>query len=119
MKFFKKFFQTTEVIEVEKPVLATTTEQKAQLANLLHHPGFKYLLGSFQMEKAKLETLLKQQRHDTIRDVDALQLGIFWLGYAERKCRQAAGEVHDARRKASDQEIADFTSAHSAIELVG
>lgn len=81
--FFSSKKSTPKVIEVEVPRKAPlfSKEIKESLAALPGHPGFEYLLNRLKFEQAVLATKLKNERHESMRDVEFLQSGIFWTNW--------------------------------------
>lgn len=116
-----KTVEVPVVVELEPqkriPELDETTRQ-AVLA-LSTHPGFQYLLARLGVERAALESQLKRLRHSSIREVDALQLGIFWAGWLEDQLRRETRvQKSIPTKRLNPEEDSAYQAALSAYKVV-
>lgn len=72
-------------VEVAPPKQTLDREAEASIPSLAGHPGFQELLHRLDLQRAVLETRLKTTQHESLRSVDLLQLGIFWIGFLQRE----------------------------------
>src|SRR4029077_21207095 len=81
------------VVEVEKPspVPSLTAESKGAILSLKGHPGISYLLARLHLQCSYLETALRNNRHNDLCEVSALQAGIFWSSWLQRQLEEPAG----------------------------
>lgn len=66
-----------------EPMIRLTPEIRESIAVLKDIPGFKYLLQQLRLQKAFLSNQLEENPHKELRDVDRLQVGLFWIGWLE------------------------------------
>ena len=78
------------IVEIERPRQQPqlNADVKAALESLNSHPGFRYLLDKLRLQRHMLETQLRMTRHETLRDSDFLQSGIFWTGWLEQQMKR-------------------------------
>lgn len=108
------------VVEIEKGVSYASAGDEGAIASLKHHPGFVALMNRMKLKRAVLEAQLKGGRHKEIRDVDILQLGLYWLGYAEHEINSAVGNLKEkSEPRLAVNELEEFQRVRSAIESVG
>ena len=83
-----------KIVEVEKPRPVKVNEDSAgAVMTLSAHPGFLYLTAKMRLQRSLLETTLKKSRHASMKDVEMLQSGIFWLSWMEEQVNR---DVHKA-----------------------
>lgn len=104
------------VIEIEKGV--PTSVDREALASLEGHPGITALINKLRLQRQYLEAQLVKDRHETLRDADILQLGIYWTRFVESQIEQAIGTTKYKTRPMVEDEIEEFKRARSAIESV-
>ena len=107
------------VVEIEKGIQIAAGADNDAIALLKNHPGFLALTNRMRLKKAALKAALEQTRHDTIRDVDFLQSGLYWLGFLESEVNKA---VQDLKTKSAPKlavnEVEEFEKVRAAIESV-
>lgn len=83
--FKEKAVEVVKIVEVEKPRAVAELDKSSRdaVTTLGGHPGFQYLLAKLKYQRSALETQLKYNRHDDIRQVDFLQSGIYWAKWLE------------------------------------
>lgn len=108
-----------QVVEIEKPIPHVDREAQETLSQLIVHPGFNYLLGKLKLERAKLEAILRNERHKDIKDVEFLQSGIHWTKWLEQTLNAEVGKTQQPTRPATDEEERIFQHASHLIEIVG
>lgn len=112
----------TEVVEVEKGLVLELDEDTSSLiAGLETNPGFQWLVNRLKLQRSVLETRLKTQKHETLRDVDYLQLGIQWCNWLENEVRAEVNrrERQPKPRQAFDYEEREFNRIRETLKLVG
>lgn len=85
--FFQKLFKQKpvwNVIEVPETHVVQVEDDEA-IRSLAIHPGFLSLTRRFALQKAALQSKLNKVHHKELRDVDNLQLGMFWLDYLKNE----------------------------------
>ena len=117
MKLFNRF----KLVKVEVPAtLEVTPEGRKSLAALREHPGFRYLINKLKLQRAALESALKYQIHDDIRQVARLQEGIRWMHWLENQFLLAVQHpVRMEERDPNAEELAALQRSLDAIEGVG
>lgn len=110
-------------LEVERPVPQIRQDAEAQKAvqTLAHHIGFQYLVEKLRLQRALLERHLKSNRHETIRDVECLQSGIFWINWLEAQVAQATSNASTTApaTPVGDEEQIAFEALQAQLEEVG
>lgn len=106
-KWIKSLFNQPrlEVVLPEKPVYAHGDEE--DIRSLASHPGFILLTYRLQAQAAVLDAKLRTTKHDSLREVDRLQLGSFWLNWLKAEVDKAVknkAEAHRAATKLPDEE---------------
>jgi hypothetical protein len=92
----------------------------SDIASLANHPGMLALMARMRVQKAAVESLLKNSRHQDLSDVAKLQAGIIWLSWIEKQVNLAVGRQHqEAPREPFEQERAEFAKIAEALHLVG
>jgi hypothetical protein len=104
------------VIEIEKGV--PTQVDREALVSLSGHPGITALINKLRLQRQYLETQLIKERHETLRDADILQLGIYWSRFVESQIEQAIGTTQHKARPMVESEVEEFEKVRSAIESV-
>lgn len=119
--FERKTEKIYQVIEVEKPrPLADDGDADSTIVTLQHHPGFQRLMGKLKLERSVLETKLKNARHDSLRDVEFIQSGIFWASWLERQVeKEVSAKARPTPQPAYDEEAEAFKRASALVEEVG
>jgi hypothetical protein len=107
------------IVEIEKGV--PTKGDDSSIASLRDHPGFVALMNRLKLRKAYLRSQLINNRHESMRDVDILQLGSFWLGYLESEVNNAVSNLKKQVPPvvAVDAVEQEFERAQAAIESIG
>jgi hypothetical protein len=104
------------IIEIEKGV--PTQVDREALASLQGHPGITALINKLRLQRQYMEAQLIKDRHETLRDADILQLGIYWTRFVESQIEQAIGTAKYKARPMVEDEVEEFQRARSAIESV-
>ena len=109
-----------KVIEVEKPRTLVPVDRDT-LATLQHHPGFVFLLGKLRTQRNYFESLLKNQKHESIREVDYLQGAIYWSNWLEMSLNKelSGRQTPQAQADPLELELAAFEQAKQALEMIG
>lgn len=102
------------IVEVPKPVtrLEDTEELRTAVLSLQHHPGFQHLLQKLKLQRHLLETRLKEDRHDNLKNVEFLQSGLHWVGWLEAqlnkevKLSERTGEFQPNPTESENIEVA-------------
>ena len=110
-----------QIVEVEKPrPLRENEESAASVATLSAHPGFLFLTAKMRLQRSLLETTLRKSRHASMKDVEMLQSGIFWLSWMEEQVNR---DVHKAPKAESqpafEVEESAFKEVQKQLELIG
>ena len=108
------------IVEVEKPrPLRENEDSEASVATLSAHPGFLFLTSKMRLQRSLLETTLRKSRHTSMKDVEMLQSGIFWLSWMEEQVNR---DVHKATRvepqAAFEVEEQAFKEVQKQLELI-
>lgn len=108
------------IIEVEKPrPIKVNEDSSSAVQTLSAHPGFLYLTAKMRLQRSLLETTLKKSRHASMKDVEMLQSGIFWLSWLEEQVNR---DVHKASAPKAqptfEAEETAFREAQKQIELI-
>ena len=107
------------VVEIEKGIQIAAGADNDAIALLKNHPGFLALTNRMRLKKAALKAALEQTRHDTIRDVDFIQSGLYWLGFLELEVKKAVQDLQTkAAPKLAVNEVEEFEKVRAAIESV-
>ena len=106
------------VIETER-VAPLTAEDEAAIASLQNHPGMTAMIRKCTLMRAALISQLERTRHDSIRDVDFLQSGAYWLRFLEREMVAATKAAKRATPRLAEDEVSLFEQIRAQIESVG
>jgi hypothetical protein len=112
----------TRIVYIEIPTPKPTFDRNAEasIPTLAGHPGFQELMKRLELQRAVLETKLKAERHDNLRSVDFLQLGLFWMDYLKREVDKRVYKNERTRLSHADfDEVAELTKISSLIERIG
>jgi hypothetical protein len=105
-----------QVIELEKGVPIRGDE--AAIATLRDHPGFVALMNRMKLKQAFLKAQL-EQRHESLRDVDILVIGLAWSRLMEFEVNTAIGKLKANQSPVALVDVDEFEKVRSAIESVG
>jgi hypothetical protein len=94
-----------------------TDELRGSIAALAHNPGFQYLLNRAKVVKAYLQRQLAEGKHESMRDVQYLQAGIYWADFWQKELSKNSQPVKPPEAVSSDTEA--FEAAKAALEVVG
>lgn len=115
--WFKK--EITKIIEVEKAKLQPIDDEiRDSIRSLQFHPGFQYLLGKLETQKAALKSVLVSAAHEDMRAVDRLQAGIFWLDYLAEELKKHTKAPIAAIREVSEEEAHEFQRVKQALDIL-
>lgn len=124
VKWLKKLFSHKEVIILELPLTIQLPEPDPNMREALialgAHPGFRYLTNKLRFEHAAIESRLKKQHHENLREVDFLQVGLFWTGWLQRQIdKELRRKENQSYRISTEAELSAFNEVSKAIEQVG
>lgn len=123
IEFIRRWLWPTPlVVEVEKPrhVEPMDKETAISVASLAGHPGFQWLLGRLETQRAALKTILNTQRQETVVDYQFLQSGVAWSGWLETQMKFATALLKRPEpQPASNEEREAFAAIASQLELIG
>lgn len=110
-----------KVVEVRAPRItqAWTKEIKEAVGTLSSHPGFIALMDRMALQRQMLEHKCSHEFHKDTREVDYLQAGVFWLGYAQELVAKATKLQPSAPMDAFQEELDAFKELDSKIERIG
>lgn len=121
IEFFNKFFNKKpewNVIEVPETHVVQVEDDEA-IRNLAIHPGFLALTRRFDVQKSALQSKLNKVHHKELRDVDNLQLGMFWLDYLKSEVDKLVFRKEPEKAIPAAFDIqAEFNRVLSQIETV-
>lgn len=106
-----------KVVEVDRTI--PIVEDDEAVKALVHHPGFMILLQRLRNQKAVLKSLLENNHHKEIREVDALQIGLKWLNYLQNELDKSVAKKPTAVEIApSNDQLDDFHKVLALLESV-
>lgn len=119
-KRVKPIYQVVE-LTLPSPLPELTQEVSNAVAALESNPGMEYLLDKLRLRKSYLDTLLRTKKHESLREVDYLQLGVQWCGWLESEIKSeiARRDRVEAARPAFDQEEQEFERIAQAVTIIG
>ena len=124
VKWFKELFGVAtvyKIVEVEKPrdLSKVDPEAKKTITSLAAHPGFVFLVAKLKTQGYLLETQLKNNRQDSLRDVEFLQSGIYWTNWLKQQVDKEVYGVKESNvQEASKTEQDAFEELQSALEMI-
>jgi hypothetical protein len=92
---------------------------RESVATLSSHPGFLYLLSKCNAQNALLSSKLKNSFHQTLREVDLLQAGIYWSDWLKQELDKSTMGATRPQTDAFDEERQAFEALDAQIERVG
>jgi len=105
------------IVEVEKGM--PTTGDVEAISSLKNHPGMIALVNRMRLKRAALKAQLENSKHESLRDVDLLVTGLYWLRYIESEVSNAVGEVQKKTPRLAVDEVTAFEEIRNAIESIG
>ena len=107
------------IVEFKEGVPVPDRGDDEAIASLRDHPGMTAILNRLRLKRAILESELKNARHSSLRDVDILQLGIFWNRFTESELNISTGRVSTRKMPTlAVDEVAEFEKVRAAIESI-
>lgn len=88
------------------------------IASLQGNVGFESLRNRLAMFRATIETQLLTRKQESLREVDALQIGLYWMGFLDREMDRVAKRNRRVVVDATEEEEARFKQIYAAIEGV-
>lgn len=112
-------FSKPIVVELAAERKKISADSEASIVLLSEHPGFLALMDRLAIQKAYMESQLKKNRHEDIRQVDSLQNGIQWIEYLQDEVDKRVHKRTRAKALQIEAEANDeLTLIRSAIERI-
>jgi len=122
-KWFKKASQEPvqyKIVELTKRGPQSNEEGiKESVATLASHPGFVWLIKRLELQRSALKSKLDLEKHETLREVDFLQAGIYWAGWLQQETARMTTKLPQRKLDPFEEELVAFRELDSAIERVG
>lgn len=110
------------LVEIEKPRNPgdINKEMREAVISLAAHPGFNYLMSKFRLQRSMLESVLKNNRHKSLNDVNMLQSGIFWLNWMDSQIQKLTNNIQaKSTVDPTEAETQALQEIQAAIETIG
>jgi len=118
--FTRLFRPRPLVLEVEqRPPVVLDDAVRESVRALAWHPGFQYLRDKLRLQRAVLEAQLHGARQESLREVEFLQSGVYWIAWLESQIRREVGIPARAPAKVTDEEEELIEAVRASIESVG
>lgn len=121
MQSLSKLFRRPLTLEVASARVPLRLEPDIQqsLVALGSHPGFRYLCDKLDLQASYLRAKLAGERHESLREVDAIQSGIAWCGWLKAQVAQATEIANRPRQQAPlEEEMRLFRELDAQLERV-
>lgn len=116
---FRKKQAVLDVI-IQRPTDVPSPDDAAAIATLNGQAGWDALLRRLAFQRQVLQSRLSKPFHKSLREVDALQIGLMWLGYLEEECRRATNSIVPSKHVGpTESEVEEFNKINAFIERVG
>lgn len=125
LKWIEKLFQPRveyRVVEYTEPrtrFKGGDASTRESVSTLSAHPGFLYLLSKCAAQNALLRSKLQNSFHQTLREVDLLQAGIYWSNWLKQELEKSTMGAPQPQTDAFDEELQAFKALDAQIERVG
>lgn len=123
-KWLKSVFSPTNPLVIgyegaSRPTLKMEPDIHQALIGLGGHPGFRYLCDKLDLQASYLRAKLSGERHESLREVDAIQSGIAWCGWLKAQVAQATEIANRPRHQAPlEEEMRLFRELDAQLERV-
>lgn len=110
------------VLEIEKGTPKWNEDDQAAILLLAEHPGYKALLKKLNIQRAYLKFQLENTKHDNLREVDTIVIGLHWLGRVQSEISKAVQDQNDQQKRTrpvTDTELVEIERIKSSIESIG
>lgn len=114
-----KFWPKLQILELSPAVSPLKSVDIDTLESLKLHPGWIYLTQQLDIEAQVLKSKLSSERHESIREVDFLQSGIYWWKRLQTKLDALLKVPRANIRPAQDDELEMFTRMSQNLKVVG
>lgn len=116
IKFLEGFLPGEKIVVIERGHETVIPFDEAAVATLGNDVRFIMLLNRLKKDREILQSRLANERHESMREVDSIQLSIFWCDWLSNTMRKLTIKRIPAYTPPDDDTLERFNQLKGALE---